>query len=192
MKIPFSYIATFISLIFGLGIAHGISCMAEYIQRYKKLTHYWIWWAWGTFVILFSINCWYSLFTLWINIKTWNVALFTFLSLESFIFYFMIRIFYDHYNELETKDLKKQYYKNKTSFYILMSLLFIMMFNISPIITLNLSLSQSIIHFPTIFIFMIITLAITNNHFVHTICTIIFILSYILLLILSPWIDKIF
>ena len=56
MEISFSYIITFISLIYGLALAHSLSCIAEYIQHWKQIKHYWVWWFWAIFLILLFIT----------------------------------------------------------------------------------------------------------------------------------------
>ena len=50
MEISFSYIATFISLVYGLALAHALSCIAEYIQHFKEIKHYCVWWIWALFL----------------------------------------------------------------------------------------------------------------------------------------------
>jgi hypothetical protein len=37
MEISFNYVATFVSLIYGLSIAHALTCIAEYLQNYKQI-----------------------------------------------------------------------------------------------------------------------------------------------------------
>ncbi len=172
MKIPFTYIITFISLIYGLAIAHGLSCIADYLQQYKKLKHYWLWWVWAILLLLLSINFWYSLYTLWSPKENLGAIQFTFIALESFLFFLLFRIFFDYYNELEIKDLKIQYYKNHVKFFIILTIKFFLMFNITMMIVYNHSLYETLMLAPLILLILPITLAITKKHRIHEVITV--------------------
>ena len=83
MEISFSYIITFISLIYGLALAHSLSCIAEYIQHWKQIKHYWVWWFWAIFLILLSVGFWISIYAFYSKIEKWVVADFFFLTFQS-------------------------------------------------------------------------------------------------------------
>ena len=51
MEISFTHISTFLSLIYGLALAHALSCIAEFIQNYKEIKHYWVWWTWAIYLL---------------------------------------------------------------------------------------------------------------------------------------------
>ena len=74
MEISFSYVITFISLIYGLAIAHALSCSAEYIQRWKEIKQYWVWWFWAIWLLMLSVGFWISFYTFYSKIETWNVS----------------------------------------------------------------------------------------------------------------------
>ena len=186
MKIPFPYIITFISLIYGLAIAHGLACIAEYIQQYNKLKNYWLWWVWAILLLAISINFWYSLYTLWSPKESLSAMQFTFIAFESFLFYLLFRIFFDHYSELEVKDLKKQYYKNHVSFFSIVAIIFFLMFYVTLMIVHNHSLYETMMLAPPILIIFSVVLAITKKRRIHEVITVlIFLMNLINTIMIS-------
>ena len=183
MKIPFSYIITFISLIYGLAIAHGLSCIAEYIQQYKKLKHYWIWWTWAILLLIISINFWWSLYTLWSPKENLSLIQFTFIAVESYLFYLLFRIFFDYYSELEVKDLKIQYYKYHGSFFIIFAIKYFLMFYVTLMIVSKQSLYELFMMAPPILPILLIILALTKKHIIHGIITVLMLLFYFINLV---------
>ena len=172
MKVPFSYIITFISLIYGLAIAHGLSCIGEYLHQYKKLKHYWLWWVWAILLLIISINFWWSLYTLWFPKESLTIMQFTFIALESFLFYLLFKIFFYNYNELGVKDLKKQYYKNHISFFSIMTIKFFLMFNVTLMMVYGHSLYETLILAPPLLIILPIILAFTKKPRIHEVITV--------------------
>ena len=87
MEISFSYIITFISLIYGLALAHSLSCIAEYIQHWKQIKHYWVWWFWAMYLLLLSVGFWWSIYAIWSQTEVWEITDFVFLTAQSSLFY---------------------------------------------------------------------------------------------------------
>ena len=56
----------------GLAIAHALSCIAEYIQRWKEIKHYWVWWFWAIWLLMLSVGFWISIYAFYSKIETWE------------------------------------------------------------------------------------------------------------------------
>ena len=181
MEISFSYIITFISLIYGLALAHSLSCIAEYIQNWKQIKHYWVWWFWALFLLCLSVGFWISIYAYYSNTDEWVIAHFFFLTFQSALFYLTYYIFFNRYKELYNNNLELEYYKYKKIFFILLSLQFILMFFGHGMLTNKDTVSMLFIKNFPIFIYSIIliVLAYINNKTVHKIFAVFFILIFI-------------
>ena len=133
MKIPFSYIITFISLIYGLSLTHALSCIAEHIQHRKKIQHYWVWWIWALFILLIAVGFWISIFYNWHDQDFIDVRNFCLLAFQSFLFYLMVFIYFNHFGEIEKNNLRVEFYKYKRLFFIMLSIQFSLIFYILPL-----------------------------------------------------------
>ena len=185
MEISFSYIITFISLIYGLALAHSLSCIAEYIQHWKQLKHYWIWWFWAIFLICLSVGFWVSIYAYYSKTEEWVVAHFFFLTFQSALFYLTYYIFFNRYNELENNDLELEYYKYKKIFFLLLTLQFILMFFGHGIIATEKSISTVFMqNFPILIYSIFLTiLAFINNKTTHKIFAVFFISLFVIQII---------
>ena len=117
MNIDFNYIATFLSLFYGLAIMKALGCMSTYIQNFKKLNNYWLWWLWAFSLIVISCAVWINLINTWSEIQVFERYYFPLLAFYSSLLYFVFDIFFDNFNDLDNKDLKLQYFKNKKPFF---------------------------------------------------------------------------
>ena len=182
MEISFSYIATFISLIYGLALAHCLSCIAEYIQHWNKIKHYWVWWIWTIFLLLLSVGFWVSIYAFYSKIDKWLMSDFVFLTFQSCLFYLTFYIFFNHYNELENQDLELEYYKYKKIFFILLSIQLVLMFFGHNILATDKSITTILSqNFPILIqSFILIILALVNNKIVHGVVAISFLLLFLL------------
>ena len=124
MKISFTYISTFISLVYGLALAHGLSCIAEYIQHYKEIKHYWVWWIWSLFLFFLIGASWWGFFTDWGEVTEWKRYYLLFIMFQSGLLYLVFYSFFDRYEELEDKSLETQFLKNRKPIFISRALLF--------------------------------------------------------------------
>ena len=182
MEIDFSFIATFLSLFFGLAIMNALGCISSYIQNFKKLENYWLWWIWAFQLMVICCALWFNLFDTWADIKVWKRYYFPFLAFYSAILYLVFDIFFDNFKDLDNKDLKLQYYKNKKSFFLLMTLLFSLKqlgeYFVQSHIIRDES-SQAII--PILFTSsMFIILAYTNNKYIQGVLSLIFLFFLVL------------
>ena len=189
MEISFSYIITFISLIYGLALAHSLSCIAEYIQHWNKIKHYWVWWFWAIFLILLSVGFWISIYALYSKTDNWIVSHFFFLTLQSALFYLTYYIFFNHYDDLENSNLQLEYYKYKRVFFILLSIQFILMFFGHNLLATDKSITTILMqNFPIlIYSICLIVLAFINNQIVHKVFAIFFLFMFITVIALDSF-----
>lgn len=134
MIIPFSYIITFVSLIYGLALTHALSCIAELIQNRNKIQNYWLWWIWAVWFILLSIGFWMSVYAYWHDCEKWSMLKFSFVTIQACLFYFCYYSFFNRKDEINN-SLEYSFNENKRIVFILLGLLFLTMFVISPIIS---------------------------------------------------------
>ena len=187
MEISFSYIITFISLIYGLALAHSLSCIAEYIQHWKEIKHYWVWWFWAIFLICLSVGFWISIYAFYSKIEEWVVADFFFLTFQSALFYLTYYIFFNRFSELENNNLELEYFKYKKIFFLLLTLQFILMFFGHSILATEKSMSTIFMQNFPIFIYSICLtiLAFINNKTVHKCFAVFFILLFVFQIIID-------
>ena len=145
MELPISIIITFISLIYGLALAHALSCIAEYIQYKDKIKQYWVWWLWAVMLLLLSIGFWVSIYMTW---KDVIIPMRGFLSIfvQSSLFYLTIYLFFNHINEMEKKDLEYIYYKYKKIMFLLVLVQYSIIFVGFDLIKDNLSINDVMFH----------------------------------------------
>ena len=181
MEISFSYIITFISLIYGLALAHSLSCIAGYIQHWREIKQYWVWWFWAIFLILLSVGFWISIYSFYSDIENWNVSHIFILTFQSSLFYLTYYIFFNHFHELESNDLEVEFYKYKKPYFILLAMqLMLMFFGNNFLITektFEIIMQQNL----PILIFSIIfvSLAYINKKIVHKIFAVFFVIQFI-------------
>lgn len=167
MEISFNYVATFVSLIYGLAMAHALTCIAEYLQNNKRIKNYWVWWVWALFLLLLSNGFWISLYNIWHDLDSWKVSYVVFITFESCLFYLMYYIFFNHLKDMSDSDLRKDYYKNKTFFFSLLTVAVICMINLSEVLIGKHSILESFrtkTPLPAIAAFILIF---TSNHKIH-------------------------
>ena len=95
MILPLDIIITFSSLIYGLALAHSLSCIAQYIQNKNEIKQYWVWWVWAIIILLLSIGFWVSTYISW---KDANIPMKGFVAIvtQSSIFYLSCYLFFNH------------------------------------------------------------------------------------------------
>ena len=145
MELPISIIITFISLIYGLALAHALSCIAEYIQYKDKIKQYWVWWLWAIMLLLLSIGFWVSIYMTWKDVMI-PMRGFVSIVFQSSIFYLTIYLFFNHIIEMEKKDLEYIYYKYKKIMFLLLLAQYSIIFVGFDLIKDNLSLNDVIFH----------------------------------------------
>lgn len=133
MDISFDYIILFVSLIYGLALTHALSCIAELIQHKGKYKNSWIWWLWAIWFLLLSQGFWVSVYSYWHDCINWSLFNFSFVSLQASLFYFSFYLFFNRMFEIDN-DLGESFNKNKRIVFILIGLLFLLMFVVSPLV----------------------------------------------------------
>jgi len=121
----FSYIASFISLIFGFSLIHAITCITTYIQNSDKIKFNLIWFIWSINTILMLTAIWWRLFRRWSTIEIWYPYYFGYLVLLSFVLAIIFFIRFDKFNELDKGNLEKQFFENKKPFLIIFAIIYI-------------------------------------------------------------------
>jgi len=188
MEISFTHISTFLSLIYGLALAHALSCIAEYIQHFKEIKHYWVWWTWATYLLLFSVETWIVLYLGWSSLDMWHSSFTSIVTLQACLFYLMFYIFFNHFHELRDKNLELSFLNNRRIFFILFSIqvlpMDIILFLITTDMPLAVILSNSLPEFiqSTVLVF----LAFSENKFFQGIFCIAFICLFLIQIIFSP------
>ena len=167
MEISFNYVATFVSLIYGLAMAHALTCIAEYLQNNKQIKNYWVWWVWALFLLLLSNGFWISLYNIWHDLDAWKVSYIVFITFESCLFYLMYYIFFNHLKDMSNNDLRKDYYKNKTFFFSLLTVAIICMLNLSEVLNGKYTIVESFRRQPPLPAIVSFFLIFTNNHKAH-------------------------
>ena len=185
MELPISIIITFISLIYGLALAHALSCIAEYIQYKDKIKQYWVWWLWAIMLLLLSIGFWVSIYMSWKDVMI-PMRGFVSIVFQSSIFYLTIYLFFNHINEMEKKDLEYIYYKYKKIMFLLLLVQYSIIFVGFDLIKDNLYLNDvifNVLNHSTFldyilnpFLWMIL-LAFINNRKFHSIMGILILVS---------------
>ncbi len=141
MNIPISIILTFISLIYGLALAHALSCIAEYIQYKKSLKQYWLWWVWATVIMFLSIGFWVSIYVSWSEVGI-PMRGFVLIVIQSFLFYLTIFIFFNHIREMKIKDLKYIFFKYKKYVFLLLFFQYLIIFKGFDLVKDNISIAE--------------------------------------------------
>ena len=178
MEIPFPYISTFISLIFGFAIMHAFSCISTYIQNIKKIQSYWVWWVWTLFVLMISCAIWWNIFDTWSHVVIWKPYYFLYLVFFSCVLYLLFFVHFDFFIELDDGDLEKQFYSNKKPFFLLLSLQFLLLLIGSDIVLSNFSLQTISDHrFSLLFCGLFVFLGYSNNRIIHAVCSIGFLIT---------------
>ena len=121
MEFNFNYLATFLSLFYGLAIMHALTCISSYIANYKKITSYFVWWIWAIYLIIISCALWMSLFQSWGSVTPWERHYTVYLTIHSSIIYLIFSVYFDDFNALGNISLEDRFYKNKKPFFILLS-----------------------------------------------------------------------
>ena len=187
MEISFSYVITFISLIYGLALAHALSCIAGYIQHWNQIKQYWVWWFWSLFLIMLSVGFWISIYHFYSKIELWNVSYIFFLTLQSSLFYLTYYIFFNHFNEMENGDLEIEFYKYKKPYFILLTIQFILMFFGTNLLTTDKTFLEIFqINLPVFIYTITLTyLAYSNNRKIHKAFSIFFLSLFVLQILLD-------
>ena len=143
MILPLDIIITFSSLIYGLALAHSLSCIAQYIQNKNEIKQYWVWWVWAIIILLLSIGFWVSTYISW---KDANIPMKGFVAIvtQSSIFYLSCYLFFNHISEMTKKDLEYEYFKYKRITFILLLIQYFIIFVVFEVIQDNLSIKDII------------------------------------------------
>ena len=125
MKIDFSHIVTFISLIFGFSLMHAITVLTTYIQNSNKIKFNLIWIIWAINTIVVLVATWWRIFRRWSTIEIWYPYYFFYLVLLSFLLAIIFFIRFDKFDELDKGNLEKQFFESKKPFFIGFSTIYI-------------------------------------------------------------------
>ncbi|MBT6870621.1 MAG: hypothetical protein HOA66_04100 [Candidatus Marinimicrobia bacterium] len=182
MEVSFTYISTFISLVYGLALAHALSCIAEYIQHYKEIKHYWVWWIWALFLFFLIGASWWGFFTDWGEVTEWKRYYLLFIMFESGLLYLVFYSFFDRFEELEDKSLETQFLKNRKPVFISIALLFFTRGILSQLLLTDSGLFTiiQVRLFLVILSFLFASLAFIKNRSIHLVSSIFFLIWLLL------------
>ena len=178
MEISFSYIATFISLIFGFSLIHAITCITTYIQNREKIKFNLIWLVWAINTILMLTAIWWRLFRRWGAIEIWYPYYFGYLVLLSFLLAIIFFIRFDKFDELDKGNLEKQFFENKKPFLIGFSIIYIFIALGQEIVFMTISLEVIKDRIPLLVQgFIAFCLAFINHKMIHLLIAISFLIG---------------
>lgn len=89
----FEFVAVFISIVLGLGVAHVLLGFGETIQERRTLTLYWVHTVWAVNVLHFHLSFWWNYFT-WGGLEAWDYGLFLLLIGYAVLLYLLAVIIY--------------------------------------------------------------------------------------------------
>ena len=118
MNFDFNYLATFLSLFYGLAIMQALTCISSYVQNYKRITDYWVWWIWAIYLIIGSCAMWMGQFERWHNIVPWKDYYTLYLTIHASLIYISFSTYFDSFDLLDNTSLESQYFKNQKPFFI--------------------------------------------------------------------------
>jgi hypothetical protein len=118
---PFSYLSFLTSIVLALGITRILSGIGQLLQARDRIVPYWPHLVWTLNVFLYLVLNWWILFR-WRLESQWNFFLFLFVLLSPTLgFLLSVLLFPDSLKQ--DLDLKKHFYANHRSFFILAALL---------------------------------------------------------------------
>jgi hypothetical protein len=114
-----SYLSTFVSLIYGLGVANVLAHVAALIKRGRQADWYWVHTLWTFYLLLMMATFWWLLQN-WANVpKIGFVNYLSLLLIPSFLFIASDLLFPERGGE-GTVDLKAHFFRIKKPLFLIM------------------------------------------------------------------------
>ena len=169
MNPDFSFAITFVSLIYGLGITHSLTCMAENIQHKSEIKQSLLWWTWAILFLLFSCGTWFGIYFSWSHKDSWAMPEFSFLAIQSSVFYISLHLFFNHPLQIPNRSLETDFFNNRKSSLLCLSIVLFMQSILSKILFTAEQLDEIILNnlSENIFIAVIIFLSFTRKKTYH-------------------------
>lgn len=169
MNPDFSFAITFVSLIYGLGITHSLTCIAENIRYKSEIKQSVLWWVWALLFLLFSCGTWFGIYFSWADKSGWTMPEFSFLAIQSSIFYISMHLFFNPPKKIPDRSLETDFFKNKKASFSCLAIVLFMQGVLSKILFSSAPLTEIIIVHSDqiIFIALILTLCFIKNKIVH-------------------------
>jgi hypothetical protein len=134
MNPDFSFAITFVSLIYGLGITHSLTCIAENIQHKSEIKQSLLWWVWAILFLLFSCGTWFGIYFSWSHRSEWTMPEFSFLAIQSSVFYISLHLFFNHPRQIPSRSLETDFLNNKKSSFLCLGVVLFMQSILSNIL----------------------------------------------------------
>ena len=89
----FEFVAVFISIVLGLGVAHILLGFGETIQERRELSLYWVHTVWAINTLHFHLSFWWNYFT-WGELAEWSYGIFLVLIGYALVLFLMAVVIY--------------------------------------------------------------------------------------------------
>lgn len=117
-----SYLATFVSLIYGLGVANVLAHLAALIKRGRQADWYWVHTVWSVFLMLLMATMWWNLLS-WDEVPHIGYLDYLSLLLSPSILFIASDVLFPERTMQGSIDLKAHFFAIKNRLFLLMILL---------------------------------------------------------------------
>ena len=171
MDPDFSFAITFVSLIYGLGITHSLTCIAENIRYKKEIKQSLLWWIWAILFLLFSCGTWFGIYFSWSHKSGWTMPEFSFLAIQSSVFYISMHLFFNPPRKIPDRSLETDFFNNKKASLLCLAIVLFMQGVLSKILFTSEKTSDIIIVYADqiVFVILMIFLSFAKKKPVHLI-----------------------
>lgn len=114
---PFEFITIFCSLILGLALTHIFRAVSDLYEIRERVTTYWLNSLWVITVTMWSVFTWWGLWTLSLDMDTWNYGQYWFLVMNLSSIYFFTTLVLPKATDEGDIDLEAHYYSVHKAFF---------------------------------------------------------------------------
>ena len=114
---PFEFVTIFCSLILGLALTHICRAVSDLYEIRDRVKTYWLNSLWVVTVTMWAIYAWWGLWSLSINMESWNYAQYWFLVINLSSIYFFTTLVLPKATDEGTIDLEKHYFSVHKAFF---------------------------------------------------------------------------
>jgi hypothetical protein len=116
----FSYLATFLSIILGLGVTKILGGAADLIRLRTKIQFFWPGALWMLLVFLFQIQLWWSLFSLR-NVHDWTFAGFILVAMRPVALFLASALVTPVFSESGSADMREAFFRESRGLFACLS-----------------------------------------------------------------------
>jgi len=114
---PFEFITIFCSLILGLALTHIFRAVSDLYEIRDRVSTYWLNSLWVVTVSMWTIYSWWGLWSLSLDMDTWNYAQYWFLVVNLASIYFFTTLVLPKATDEGKIDLEEHYYSVHKAFF---------------------------------------------------------------------------